>query len=238
MANPKRGKRRAKRRAARVVTKTVYRTRRRSGRRYARRVGAYAKSTIMGLNIPAAAKNALPLFLGALLAKAAAKKLADSGGENENWTWKNYLLAMAGGAGGAILAQAIFKRPGLAQKILEGATLLTLYKVWTNEIAPKNATLQAWFGADDESADPYAGLMQDADPYAGLMEDADPYAGLFGPVTESPEGDYTADGLAYRGYGGRVVDAGPRMGGDVVDAGPRMGGVSQQVTEMFNRAYR
>jgi len=235
MANPiRKTSRRTKRRSAPRAAKTVYRYRTRGrGRKMARRAGAFAKSTFLGLNVTGAIKNALPLLFGALVGKAAAKKLADSGGEGENWTWKNYALCMGGGAAGALLIEAVFKRRGLGQKVLEGATLLTLFKIWTNEIAPKNATLQAWFGGADED-------FGQADPYAGLMAQADPYAGLFGAVTEEPEGDYSQDEMAY--YGTPVLPSGGRMGADIRDAGGRMGGLgaeeSRAVTEMFNRAYR
>ena len=206
------------------ASKRVYKRRGKGRTRaVARKLGLFGKQTIMGLNIPTALKNTLPLFLGALAGKFVAKRFADSGSETDNWTWKNYLFC-AGGAGlAAILLQAITRRPGLGQKVFEGGMLLTAYKLWTNDIAPRNATLQSWFGADaDEDID-----------------SIDPYAGLFGEVTEQAEGDYEQEPVSgyFRPIGGQVMPATAQLGGIMQGAGGQLG-AETNVTSMFDQAYR
>lgn len=159
---------------AKTKTKTVvrYRTKKAPAKRRVRR--AIGK-TIAGVNVWGALQSALPMMIGALAGKFAAKKFADGGAEGEDWTWKNYGLALAGGMGAAVATSAIFKgRPGTAQKVAEGALMLVLYKIATGEIAPQNETLSSWFGEDDELAPEYQGvgaLVQQVNPQMGDAAD-------------------------------------------------------------------
>lgn len=120
------------------------------------KVAAYAGRTLAGINIFGAVKSGVPLLFGALCAKFAAKKFAEGGSESDNWTYKNYLLALAGGFVAAFGTSAILKKRAAAQKVFEGALLLVGYKIFTGEIAPKNASLESWFGQTD--FDPYGSL--------------------------------------------------------------------------------
>lgn len=242
-ATPKRGKtmpkkkKRAKRRAApktrtKYRTKTVVRYRTRKApkrRRNPSRAGSFARQTIAGVNIGGAVKNALPMLLGALAGKAAAKKFAAGGGEMDNWTWSNYLWALGGGLLAALGTSAIFKgKRAVSQRIFEGALLLTAYKFFTNDVAPRNSTLESWFGEDEEEA--------------RLIESAaaaiDPYSGLFGEITEAAEGDFQMLGNHYVPsgvMGGQVTPAGARLGAVVDPAGPRLG--VDPTTVNFDQAY-
>ena len=156
-----------KKRSPKTRTKTIvkYRTRKNPtrARRAARAAGSYAKQTIMGVNVTGALKSTVPLILGALACKFAAKKFTDGGADNENWTWKNYAFGLLGGMVAAFAAQALFKtKTGTTQKILEGALLLTAYKIFINEIVPTNSSMEEWFGEDDEALPDMSGA------YAGL----------------------------------------------------------------------
>ena len=138
---------------SRSKTKTVVRYREKKNptkkRRAARRVGTTAKGLFGAVNPVGAAVNTIPLLVGALAAKFAAKKFADGGEDDSNWTWKNYGFALLGGFVVSLAAGAIFKsKKGVAQKVMEGAFMLTAYKVFINEIAAKNDSLDTWFGDD------------------------------------------------------------------------------------------
>jgi len=206
-------KKKKKRKAA---TKTIvkYRTRKNPSRvrRAGRAAGTYAKQTIMGINVTGALKSTIPLLLGALACKFAAKKFTDGGADGENWTWKNYAFGLLGGMVAAFGAQALFKtRSGTTQKILEGALLLTGYKIFINEIAPSNTTMLEWFGADDDEALPEMsgsygelGAGEEMGPAAFLPQGA---AAGVGDIWQGDDADYV------RGYDGawRPVDEAHRL---------------------------
>jgi hypothetical protein len=193
------------------------------------------------VNIPGALKNALPMFLGALAGKAAAKKFADGGAETDNWTWANYLWCLGGGLIAALGTSAIFKGGrATSQRIFEGALLLTGYKFFTNDVAPRNSTLESWFGQDDARE-------------AALIESAaraiDPYSGIFGEITEAPEGDFQMLGQHYvpasamgQHYvpasvlGQAVTPATSRLGQIIEPATARLG--QDPTTKFFDEAYR
>lgn len=230
----KRAKKRAKPKARtkyRTRTKTVvrYRTRKAPKRRRRNPSSSFARTTLAGVNLGGAVKNALPMLLGALAGKAAAKKFAAGGAESDNWTWANYLWALGGGLIAALGTSAIFKgKRAVSQRIFEGALLLTAYKFFTNDVAPRNSTLESWFGEDETEA--------------RLIESAaaaiDPYAGLFGDITEAAEGDFQMLGQHYTPagvMGGTVQQAGPRLGAVVEQAGPRLG--VDPTTVNFDQAY-
>lgn len=230
MPKKKRKKRRAapKTRTRTSRTKTVVRYRTRSAPKKRRRnpsARRYAKQTLLGVNIPGAVKDALPMLLGALAGKAAAKKFALGGAEADNWTWANYLWCLGGSLIAAFGTQAIFKgKRGTAQKVFTGGMVLAAYKFFTNDIAPRNATLESWFGQDAQEAR----LIESA------ARSIDPYSGMFGDVTEQPEGDFQMLGRGYDPTMGQYIEpATARMGQYVEPATPGMGGV----TDMFEKAY-
>ncbi len=227
----------------RTRTKTVvrYRTRRAPRRRRnPSRVGRYAKSTILGVNIPGAVKNVLPLLLGALAGKVMAKKFSDTGGEKQDWGWNNYLLCLAGGLIAAVGNQAVFRgSKGTSQKIFEGALLITAYKFFTGEIAPKNATLENWFGQTDEEE---ARLIESA------AQAIDPYSGIFGDISAEPMDfqhlgqHYVPANMLGQHYapadmlGQSLAPATARLGAAVEPATARLG--ADQWTQFFDEAYR
>lgn len=177
-----------KRRAPRK-TKTIvkYRTRK-NPKRAIKRAGSYAKQQILGVNVTGALKSTIPLLLGALACKFAAKKFTDGGADDENWTWKNYAFGLLGGMVAAFGAQALFKtRSGTTQKILEGAFLLTVYKIFVNEIATSNSTMDEWFGEDDALPD-YDGLgAEDMGPSAFLPPGT---SGVMGDIWQGDDQDF------------------------------------------------
>lgn len=226
----KKSRRKAPKTRTRTRTKVVYRTRSSPKRRRRRNPsrGAYIKQTIAGVNIPGAFRDALPMLTGALIGKAAAKKFALGGGEMENWTWANYLWCLGGGLIAGFATSALLKGSrATAQKMFTGALILTGYKFFTNEIAPKNATLESWFGQD-----------------TNLVRSIDPYAGLFGQVYEQPEGDYEMMGQHYvpaNMAGETVVPATARLGfgGEtVVPATARLGVDAAIASQAMEAAYR
>jgi len=227
---PKKRKRSTKRKAPRTRTRTrtvvKYRTRRAPKRRRNPSRARTYRQSIMGINIPGAVKNLLPLLLGALAGKALSKRFSDTGGEMQNWSWSNYLLVLGGGLAASLATTTIFKgTKATAQKVFEGALLLTAYKFLTLEVAPKNTVLDNWFGADDEEAR----LIESA------AQAIDPYSGLYGEITEAPEGDFQMLGQHYVPALGQMLDpATARMGAYLEPATARMG----SVTEDFDNAYR
>mgnify|MGYP000739870988 CR=1 FL=1 len=141
-------------------TKPLEKKRRKYSKKRTRRRnpnGGGGGRNILGVNMFGAVKSGVPLLFGALCAKFAAKKFASGGGEMDNWTWKNYLLGLTGGLIAAFGTGAILRKRAAAQKVFEGALLLVGYKLFTNDIATQNQTLESWFGADDDF-DPYGDL--------------------------------------------------------------------------------
>jgi len=190
-----------RRRRSPAKTKTIVRYRTKKNPTRARRAGraaaGYAKSTIAGINVGGALKSTIPLLLGGLACKFAAKKFTDGGADGENWTWKNYAFGLLGGFVAAFGAQALFKtKTGTTQKILEGALLLTAYKIFVNEIAPSNSTIEQWFGSDESLPD-YDGLgAYGADPnyYNQMYGAADlgpsDFAPPMGDIYQADDDDY------------------------------------------------
>jgi hypothetical protein len=175
---------------------------------------------LAGINVRSAAKSTIPLLFGAISAKFVAKRFADGGAETDNWTWKNYLLGLAGGFGAALITSSILKTRVSAQKVMEGAFLLIGYKFFTNELAPKNATLEAWFGQDDDF-DPYAG-NDDYGDYGDIWRggEQDFVRGLDGNWRPTDESHRLPEKA---GYGDIMVDPDPRFGDIYVDPDSRYG---------------
>lgn len=221
-------------------TKTIikYRTRSKSNPSKRKSAASYARGTFAGVNIRAAFGNSFPLLLGMLCAKFAAKKFAPSdspGGEFDQWTWKNYALAAAGGLGGALLVQSFLKgRYIKSQKVMEGAMALIMFKIFAQEIAPQNEYLDSWFGADEddfidpgyEESDEYSvgDIYEDTAGSEYVMGDD----GAWRPIDESHR-------MVDPGMLGGVVPVDPTMGygGEVQPVDPTMGGV----IEDYRSAY-
>jgi hypothetical protein len=230
--NPRRRRRRY------AATTAITHTRRRRNPTGAQ-VAAYGRGTLAGINVGGALKSSLPLLVGALAAKFAAKKFtADDGSEGANWTWKNYGFSLLGGFVAAVATSAIFKsRLGAAQKVMEGAFLITGYKIFVNEIASQNATLNAWFSADE----PPLMLGQDQAPVGQLPvqpgaivqgDDGQPYVmgqdGMWRPVSEDHR-------LPAGYYGDSVVPVRADMGDGTVPVRADMG---EDLAAKFKRAYQ
>lgn len=183
-------------------------TKKRKNPKKSKAIRRYTRQTLGGVNMMGAMRSTVPLLFGALVAKFAAKKFADGGAEGDNWTWKNYLLALAGGFTAAFLTSATLKKKAAAQKVFEGSLLLIAYKVFTNEIAPQNPSLESWFGGNEDNFDPYSGVGDNGDIWAGDNEDyVKGIDGYWRPASEShrlPPG---------RSMGDVMVPPDPRYGG-------------------------
>lgn len=210
---------------------------------------SYARNKIAGIDFKHAFKTAIPMLFGAIAGKFTAKRFAEGGAELEDWTWKNYLLCIAGGAGAAIASRALLKLPNTTtQNVFMGAAFIVAYKIFTLELAPKNSTLSEWFGGfGEEGATPSPAALPD---YARDITES------YGQIWEGGETDYVqgADGY-YRpideshrlpetaGYGDVVVPAGPTMGDVIVPAGPTMGEapdpgtMAAKISREFQSAY-
>ncbi len=237
-------KKKSKRRspATKTIVRYKYRTRKNPTKR--RAVANYAKSTIGGVNIQGALKSTVPLLLGALAAKFAAKKFSDGAGEGEDWTWKSYGLAALGGLVAAVGTSAIFKtNRNTSQKVLEGALLLIGYKIFINEIASQNETMNQWFSGYSAygQADEFG---QDFDPYAGYDEGVG--NGGLGDVWQGDEADYVqgTDGHwrpvdeshRVNGLSDGIQPAGGGMG-SLLPAGGNMGDDIEEFSKEFENAY-
>lgn len=149
-------KRRTTRRAA-PAAKATHRRRRRNPTQWKRRaksvasrVGHGARGLLGSLAPMSTAKMALVNVAGALAAQFGAKRFGGvGGGANENWEKKNYLFAALTGFAAAALADMIKK--GSGKHVLQGALALIGYKIFTNEIAPKQTWLQSNFGEEDSN---------------------------------------------------------------------------------------
>jgi len=134
-----------------------------------------AKSTILGgINVSNVVKDIVPLWVGAMVCKFAAKRFVE-GGEDQtrDWSWKNYALGVVGVVLASLLSAAVFKGKGrIAQNILAGGLLLILYKLFLNEIVPKSEWLTSWFAQDDDEAYPVFGQEEEIEE-GDLYQDQD-----------------------------------------------------------------
>jgi len=129
--------------------------------------------TVGGLNIPRAAIDATKCAGGMLIAQFFAKKFAKGGGANNvNWDAKNYGFAALGALAAGLAGNLIKK--GSGQEMFKGGLALVMYKLVTNEIAPKSDWLEAQLGQFDELNPAYqaAGYLPEADiEEMDVMED-------------------------------------------------------------------
>lgn len=175
-----------------------------------------SKATLGGINMLGAAKSTVPLLFGALVAKGIAKRFATGGGEGEPWSYKNFLLALAGGFGAALLTRMLIKRGNAAQKVFEGSLLLIGYKLVTTKLAPMTEISQSWLGAPAEEL-PY-GSLGAGDMWTGRDEDyVQGVDGRWRPISESHRapnmGDVEVIPNPRYGYGDVEVIPNRRYGG-------------------------
>lgn len=237
MAKRKRARTKSGRFVAKRKNPVTNPRRRRRARHNPSRARAYLGRTIGGINLTGAMKAALPMLLGALAFKFAGKRWGGEGGaETDNWSARHYLFGAIGGFVAAFATSALFKGTrATAQRVAEGAMLMAAYKIFTLEIAPRQESLNAWFGQDDESLPELP-----AGGYKGLGA---------GDLLQTPQGTYVLgadgewrpadDGNRMLGEGVRPVD--PTMGrlgfGDVVrPVDPSMGHLGAVIDD-FKRAY-
>lgn len=221
-----------KKKRAPAKTKTIIRYRTKKNPTRKKRVTRAVGKSIGGINIQEAAKGTIPMLIGALAAKFAAKRFADGGAETDNWTWKNYGFGLLGGFLAAFGTASIFgSKKATAQKMMSGAFLLTAYKVFTNEIAPQNSTLDAWFSGDDALPEGY-----EADEESAMMYGDDGQA-----FVQGADGNYLPADDSHRDiYGDGAVPVDPQMGfGDgAVDVDPQMGfGDERRRPQTWAEAY-
>ena len=133
------------------------------------------KQTVLGgINVTNVAKDIFPLWIGAMICKFTARRFV-SGGEDQttDWSWKNYGLGVVGTLGAALLSAAVFKGKGrIAQNILAGGLLLTLYKLFMNEVVYKSQWMTSWFGQEE---DIYPDMSGYTDPDEDEIDEGDLY---------------------------------------------------------------
>lgn len=229
---PKKGKpmaaKKKKRSAPKPKTIIRYRAKPKKKRKNPSRARAYAKQTFLGVDIPGAAKDAIPMIFGALSGKFCAKKFAKGGSELDIWEWPNYLWFLGGSFGAALLTSAIFRGSrSVAKKVFTGGLVACGYKWVTRELTQHSATMQEYFGqVDPDSFDPY-GYLGMGDIYEAGAED---YTGYYGQYQDRlPPG-------AVSGYGQILEPATVQMGQILEPATSQMGGYGD-VTKEFEQAY-
>jgi hypothetical protein len=116
-------------------------------RRNPSRVSGTAMSLLAPRNLLSYGLDATKGFGGALAAQFFAKKFAEGGGGNDpNWSWKNYLLGMGGAFSSGFVAELI--KRGSGRPFIVGGLTLLLYKAWVNEVAPRSAFVDTYWGQD------------------------------------------------------------------------------------------
>lgn len=212
MARRKRGRKRAVRRRRNPTrTRTVVR---------------YRQGAIGGINFGSVLKSTIAMGFGAIAGKFVAKRFAEGGGEADNWTWKNYLLCLGGGFIAAQFTRVFLNSTAKANDVMKGSALLALYKFITNEIAPANPTLEAWFG---EEIDPYGGYGESFNPYADGYGYGDIYQGGEQDWVQGIDGAWRPIDESHRlpdtaGYGDVMVEPSARFGDVMVPVSSRYGG--------------
>lgn len=148
-------KRTYKRKPAR---KNPTRRRRSPARRNPSKAYSRARSTFMGLNIPQALKDQIPMLAGMMGAKWMAKRFDPAASETDpgSWNWSSYLKAGLGAVATAIIAQNI--KRGTGQKVLSGGLAYVSFKLVQNELIADSTWWSGQFGAEDDYVpDEYAG---------------------------------------------------------------------------------
>ena len=185
------------------------------------------------------ARDIIPIFMGALICKFAAKRFVKGGGEKEDWGWKNYGLGLAATVIAGLLSSAVFRgRGSIATSIIKGGLLLFLYKLFVNEVAPQSKWLESWFGADE---DIYPDMSEDLD-----IEEDDIYTDGTSDVVYGADVRYRPVNEMHRQpplvapasaeMGVTIEPADPTFGVETVPADPTFGKVTS-LRDRYKRAY-
>lgn len=156
-----------------------------------------------GLNIRSALKGVAALNVGMFAAKFAAKRFGDPATETDpsTWNYTSYLKAAGGGIAAGMLVNML--KPGMGQKVLEGALAFTIFKAVQNELIVKSEGATKWFGGAD---DPNVLDIGDDGAYLGELP-LDESHRMNGPMTMPEltvggwdgEDDYGDDDYGYDG---------------------------------------
>lgn len=115
----------------------------------ARRAVHHGRGFIGGMGIGEALKTMAQGMIGAAAGMLVRKKFGTVSNFSDNWEMKDYLMAGLGGVGAAMVAKLAFKAsPATSRNIMVGGLALVGIKLLQDELIPKNATLQSWFGAE------------------------------------------------------------------------------------------
>lgn len=229
-----------KRRRRRRTTTTAAAPKRRRYRRNPakrRRASSVARRGFTGLNIKGALKNVAALNVGMFAAKFVAKRFGDPATETDpsSWNYMSYIKAALGGVAAGMVTNMV--KPGLGQKVLEGALAFTVFKAVQNELIIKSEGATKWFGADDPN------VLDIGDYGASLGElPLDESHRIEGPMTmpsidvgEDYEGWGEDD---YEGWGDDLVPLN-RLGDVMVSPGPLgFGDARSALKAAYMRDYR
>jgi hypothetical protein len=201
----------------------------------ARRVARRSRERFFGMNFKGALKGAPARAAGMLACKWAAKKFpgVSGGGDQENWSFANYLAGAAGSVMAGFLAENL--KRGTGQRVLEGGLDLLMYKLFMNEAVPNSTFLQEQFGEGEmmflgEDGEPIVLLGENGEAWEGegveegdllLGDDGEIYMmgadGYTRPIDESHRvmaADLARRSLAARNMGGSLQRPGA-LGGEL-----------------------
>ena len=177
------------------------------------------------MRVGQAARNVVPLFLGALTAKIAVNKFTEGGSETQRWTWSNVGVAVLSGFVVALGASAVFgAKYKVAQRILEGAMLITAYKAFTTQLAPKWGWTETWFGADDDEIHPDL-LGESGYPKSGSMYQGEDNTYVYGADGQLRPIDDSHRDPQVMGFDADLVSPSQSLSADLVDPSQSLSGV-------------
>lgn len=138
-------------------------------KRRAKRAYHHGRGFVAGMGIGEALKTMAQGMIGAAAGMLVRKKFGTVGNFSDNWEMKDYFMAGLGGVGAALVAKMAFKAsPATSRNIMVGGLALVGIKLLQDELIPKNATLQSWFG-DDTFGDGAEGSWQGIGADEALM---------------------------------------------------------------------
>ena len=192
----------------------------------ARRKGGRARKVagrmFSGLSFRKVLANMPAIQIGMWAAKKAARSFVFGDSTNyatENdagsWSAMSYLKGSLGGLGAAVLVNML--KPGMGQKVLEGAANLMVYKALMNEVVYKSEWATQHFGADEDDAytpDEYLLTGANEDWFMGADGNRYPTDERYRALPEATYGRLEPVGPLGRlepvgplGFGGSVADA-------------------------------
>lgn len=147
---PKKKRKGTKKRSA---TRNPSNPKKKTNRRYTPR------GILGGLSFKKALKDLLPIQIGMMSAKWAAKRWGEAATEIDpnSWNWASYLKGALGATLAGLLAGQF--KAGAGQKVLEGGVNLMIYKAIQNELIVGSAWATEQFGQDAYFPDEYEGSM-------------------------------------------------------------------------------